>query len=60
MGDDQEKVATLSEDFQVTELDDKDLEDASGGVLDNNNCSCGNDNCGCGDGGVGGKELVNA
>jgi natural product precursor len=33
-----------SDDFEVAELDDRDLEDVSGGFLDWN-CGCGNGSC---------------
>lgn len=34
------------QDFEVTELEDADLEDVAGGGESNNNCGC-NGNCGC-------------
>jgi hypothetical protein len=40
-------MSNPNETFEVTELDDKDLDDVAGGLADNTNCSC-NGNCGCG------------
>lgn len=50
--------------FEVTELDDRDLEDVAGGAEAGNcNCSCPepseNCNCGCGGGGGGGEPTNN-
>lgn len=42
-----EEFGKKQEEFEVTELDDGDLEDAAGGLGDNTNCGC-NENCGCG------------
>jgi hypothetical protein len=47
--DEQKKDDLTNQEIEVGELDDKDLEDASGGILEktssNNNCNCTNVPC---------------
>jgi hypothetical protein len=66
-----ERTPEIGEAFEVTELDDKELEDVAGGndvLASNGNCSCPvgssapagytNGNCSCTGSGSGGEEAV--